>query len=192
MPVRLCQEQFDENFQPDVAKDVTPAGLTELKFPPRPTDENQDQKAQSTLTDLGRFVREVQENVRITSPSDAASYLIKRVYTPFDQFDQEEVWILLLNAKSRITHEVMLYRGTINTAYIRTAEIFKEAVRVNATGLILSHCHPSGDVTPSPEDVEVTRKAREAATILSITLEDHIIVGKNEWVSLRERGLGFD
>lgn len=86
----------------------------------------------------------------------------------------------------------MIYRGTVNSALIRAPEIFKEAVRVNATGLLLSHCHPSGDPTPSPEDVMVTRRVREIAILLEMDLEDHIVVGKNAWVSLRERGLGFD
>ena len=86
----------------------------------------------------------------------------------------------------------MVYRGTVNTAYVRVAEFFKEAVRVNATGIILSHNHPSGKPDPSPEDIETTRRAKEAADILGIELEDHIIVGKDAWVSLKERGLGFD
>ena len=94
-----------------------------------------------------------------------------------------------MNSKNKITHEAMVYRGTATTAYIRVAEIFKEAVRVNATGIILSHNHPSGRPDPSPEDIETTRRAKEAADILGIALEDHIIVGKDAWVSLREQGL---
>lgn len=85
----------------------------------------------------------------------------------------------------------MIYRGTVNAVSIRQAELLKEAVRVNSPSLILSHIHPSGDPTPSPEDVQVTRQVNEAAKLLGIDLVDHIIVGKDTWVSLKERGLGF-
>jgi DNA repair protein RadC len=85
----------------------------------------------------------------------------------------------------------MIYRGTVNTVSIRQAELLKEAVRVNSPSLIISHIHPSGDPTPSPEDVQVTRLVKEAAELLDIELVDHIVVGKGTWVSLKERGLGF-
>ena len=111
---------------------------------------------------------------------------------PFDQFSQEEMWVLLLNSRTRITHEVMVYRGTVNSALVRVPELFKEAIKVNAPGLILSHCHPSSDPEPSPEDAMITRQARLAAELLDIDLLDHIVVGKDAWVSLRQRGLGFD
>jgi DNA repair protein RadC len=193
MPMRLYQGRFDENFSPTTPQDVTPEGFTGLRFPGLLAQVGQDQAVQSTLTGkTGRFVREAKENVQITSPSEAARYLLENIYVPFEQFDQEELWILLLNTKNRVTHEVMAYRGTVNSLNIRVAEIFKEAVRVNATGLILSHCHPSGDPSPSAEDIAVTREAKEAADVLAVALEDHIIVGKDCWVSLRERRLGFD
>ena len=136
-------------------------------------------------------MREVKEEVQITSPDDAAQHLLTKVYVPFKDFDQEELWVLLLDNRLRITHEAMIYRGTINTVSIRQAELLKEAVRVNSPSLILSHIHPSGDPTPSPEDVQVTRLVKEAAKLLDIDLVDHIIVGKDQWVSLKERGLGF-
>ena len=85
----------------------------------------------------------------------------------------------------------MVYRGTINTVYIRPAEVFKEAVRVNAPALLLSHVHPSGDPTPSPEDVRVTEEVVQAGKLLNISVLDHIVVGKDVWISLKERGLGF-
>lgn len=138
-----------------------------------------------------RFVRAVREEVIVRSPADAANHLLQHVYTPFDQFDQEEVWTLLLNTRNRITHEVMVYRGTLNMVNIRLAEIFKEAVRANAASFLLSHCHPSGEPTPSPEDVRMTEQVVQVAALLDISLLDHIVVGRNAWVSMRERGLGF-
>lgn len=138
-----------------------------------------------------RFVRLVQEEVVIRSPADAAMHLLNRVYTPFDQFDQEELWTLLLNTKNRATHEVMVYRGTLNTIPVRLAELFKEAIRVNAASLILSHSHPSGVPLPSPEDVQLTEQAIQVGDLLGIPLLDHVVIGQNQWVSLKERGLAF-
>jgi DNA repair protein RadC len=178
MAERIHQLRFGENFTSTVPKDVTPEG-----FPGFKRDEGER---------LGRFVREVPDSVCIRSPGDAAQYLLEKVYTPFDDFDQEELWVLLLNNKNRITHEVMVYRGQVSTISIREAELLKEAIRVNAPALILSHCHPSGDPSPSPEDVHVTRTISKAASLLGLTLVDHLIVGKDSWVSLKERQLGFD
>lgn len=122
----------------------------------------------------------------------ADQYLRSRIYTPTPEaIDQEEMWCLLLNTKNRITHEVMVYRGTINTIYIRPAELFKEAVRVNAPALLLSHVHPSGSPDPSPEDIRATHNAYQAGKLLGIDVLDHIIVGRESWISLREKGLGF-
>lgn len=193
MSKRLYQRRFDQHFNSTTSQDVTPEGFVELTFPTRLLKAGRNRNIPSTqIGNLGRFVREATSNVQVTSPKVAADYLQQNIFTPFEQFDQEEMWVLLLNTKNRITHEAMVYRGTLNSAVVRIAEIFKEAIRVNANGLILSHCHPSGDPTPSPEDVIITSQAKEAADLLSIAFEDHIIVGKDTWVSLREHGLGFD
>lgn len=181
MPERLYQKRFDDYFQIISPQEVTPVGFTGLVWPER-----------TALYLPGRFVREARSNIPISSPAAAAAYLQQHIYHPFTEFDQEEVWVLLLNTKNRITHEVMTYRGTINAAYIRPVEFFKEAVRVNAHSLILSHCHPSGDPTPSPEDVTITRATNEIARLLEIELLDHIIIGDNQWISLKEKGQGFN
>ncbi len=141
---------------------------------------------------LARFVREVEGEYTVASPALAAAYLLEKIFTPFEAFDQEELWALLLNTRMRVTHEVMVYRGTINSISVRPVEVFREAIRLNASGLILGHNHPSGDPMPSPEDIAVTRQAQQIARLLELTLADHIIVGRGSWVSLRERGLGFE
>lgn len=141
---------------------------------------------------LGRFVRVVQDEIVVRSPIDVAQHLLQHVFTLFDDFDQEELWVLLLNTKNRITHESMIYRGTLNTVQIRLAEVFKPAIRINSHAILLSHCHPSGDPTPSPEDVHVTEEAVRAGQLLGIPLLDHHVIGKGSWVSLKERGLGFE
>ena len=138
-----------------------------------------------------RFVHRLEEEIFVRTPREAAEYLMTNVYTPFDHFEQEEFWVLLLNTKTQATHKVMVYRGTLNTIYVRVAEIFKEAIRLNAASVVLSHCHPSGEPTPSPEDVRTTELAQEAGKLLDILLLDHIVVGWNRWVSMKERGFGF-
>lgn len=139
----------------------------------------------------GRFVRQLREEVVVRSPQDAAQHLLASVFVPFEAFDQEELLVLLLNTKNRITHEAMVYRGTVNSIHIRLAEIFKEPIRLNAPALILSHCHPSGSVELSPDDVAMTQSAVQAGKLLGIDVLDHIVVGKDVWLSLKEQGLGF-
>jgi hypothetical protein len=142
--------------------------------------------------ELPRFVREVAEPVYVRAPLDAAQHLITRVYVPFEAFDQEELFVLLLNTKNRITHEAMVYRGTIDMVQIRLAELFKPAIQVNAPNIILSHNHPSGRPDLSPADVRVTQEALQAAQLLGIALLDHIVVGaEGAWVSMKEKGVGF-
>lgn len=141
---------------------------------------------------LGRFVRVVNDEIIVRSPVDAAQYLLQHVYVPFDAFDQEELHVLLLNTKNRITHESMVYRGTVNSVFIRPAELFKEAVRVNAHGILLAHNHPSGSAEPSPEDERTTAAAVQAGEVLGISVLDHLVIGRGSWFSLREKGLGFD
>lgn len=140
---------------------------------------------------LGRFVRRVSENISVRSPFDAANYLQERVFYPFRDFTQEELWVLLLNVKNRITYDAMVYRGAIDQVTMRIAEIYQAPVRFNARNIIVSHCHPSGDPTPSPEDVAATSIMFQAGRLLDIALLDHIIVGQDSFVSLKERGLGF-
>ena len=93
---------------------------------------------------------------------------------------------------NRLTHECMVYRGMIDMVPIRLAEVFREAIRVNARGILLSHCHPSSDPTPSESDIRMTEEAIQAGKLLDVPLIDHLIVGENRWVSLKELGLGFD
>jgi DNA repair protein RadC len=145
----------------------------------------------SSSEELFRFTHEVKEDIRVHSPAIAGAYLMSHVYTPFEAFDQEEVWILLLNNKNRITHQSMVYRGTVNSANIRIAELYKPAVRLNAPGMIMSHLHPSGDITPSDEDVMVTQMAYQAGKLLQVALLDHLIVGRDQWLSLKTQGMGF-
>jgi DNA repair protein RadC len=114
-----------------------------------------------------------------------------RLMLDMSHLTQEQVRVILLDTSRRVIDVVTVYIGTVSTAVLRAAEIYREAITRNAPGLILVHNHPSGDPTPSPEDVELTHRLRDAGDLLDISLLDHIIIGAQEWRSLREMGLGF-
>ena len=124
---------------------------------------------------------------QITSPADLAALLMAQM----GLLEQEELWLVSLTTKNHVIAIDTIYRGTIDSSTIRSAEIFKTALRRNAASVIVAHNHPSGDVTPSPEDVAVTRDIAEGGKLLGCTLRDHLIIGHGRWVSLRERRLGF-
>ena len=100
--------------------------------------------------------------------------------------DTEQTRILLLDARGQVVEKASLYQGTAISSVLRAAEIFRPAIIRNCPGLILCHNHPSGDPTPSPDDLETTRRLVEAGRILDIELVDHIIIGHQRFVSLRE------
>ena len=101
---------------------------------------------------------------------------------------QENVRVILLDSARRVITASTIYIGTINMSVLRIAEIYREAIAHNSPAIILAHNHPSGDPTPSPEDVELTRTLAAAGQLLDITLVDHVIIGQQCWVSLREQG----
>lgn len=103
----------------------------------------------------------------------------------------EEFWILSLDSRNRVIQLTKLYMGSVNSSPVRVAEVFRAAITDNAVSLILSHNHPSGDPTPSPEDIAVTRAAIQAGKLLEIDVLDHLIIANNHFISLKQRGLGF-
>jgi DNA repair protein RadC len=108
-----------------------------------------------------------------------------------DALDQEHLVVITLDGRNRVLSQETLYIGNVNTSLIRIAEIFRLAIRQNAPAIIISHNHPSGDPDPSPEDVRVTRQIVEAGKMLDIDVLDHLVIGHQRYVSLKERGLGF-
>ncbi|MCB0094185.1 MAG: hypothetical protein KDE50_00870 [Caldilineaceae bacterium] len=138
---------------------------------------------------LGRFVRRIHEGTPARSPVDVAAYLMQHIYTPWEDFTQEEFYTLMLDNRNRPTHAALVYRGTVNSVHIRTAEVFRPAIQVNASTIIMAHQHPSGDPEPSPEDIRASSQIAEASRLLDIELLDSIILGKDKFVSLRERAL---
>ncbi|MGH2461541.1 MAG: RadC family protein, partial [Chloroflexota bacterium] len=126
---------------------------------------------------------------KITSPED----LVRLVHLEMSVLEQEQLRVFLLDTKNRVSAIRTLYTGTLNSSTVRVAEIFKAAIRENCAAIAVVHNHPSGDPTPSPEDVQVTRTIVDAGKLLDVDVVDHVIVGRGQpaFVSLRERGLGF-
>ncbi len=123
----------------------------------------------------------------IKSPADAANLL-----SEMSALEQETMRTILLDTKNRVVAMPTVYRGSLHTTVVRVTELFREAVRQNCAALIIAHNHPSGDPTPSPEDVAVTGEIVKAGKILDIDVLDHLVIGAGtKFVSLKERGLGF-
>ena len=123
----------------------------------------------------------------IHSPQDA--YDVLRCF--MSVLDHEELWVLNLDTRHRMMNLTKLYQGSVNSSQIRVAEVFRSAIADNSPAILLAHNHPSGDPTPSPDDVAVTRTIVEAGKLLDIEVLDHLIVCLDSFVSLKERGLGF-
>jgi DNA repair protein RadC len=128
------------------------------------------------------------ERAQIRSPADAANLLMLEM----SMLEQEHLRVILLDTRNRILTISTVYKGSLNSSMIRVGELFRGAIRRNAAAIIVAHNHPSGDPTPSPEDVAVTRQVVQAGQLLDIEVLDHIIIGRGRFVSLKERGLGFD
>jgi DNA repair protein RadC len=139
--------------------------------------------------ELGRrlVLESPEERPTIHSPAEAAEL----VQYEMSVLEQEELRVLLLDTRNRVLHIETVYRGSVNSSQVRVAELFKSAIRRNATNIIVIHNHPSGDPTPSPDDVAITRAILQAGELLDVKLLDHIIVGSGKFVSLKERGLAF-
>jgi DNA repair protein RadC len=135
-----------------------------------------------------RLLDPPEERVTIGSPGDAARLLQPLLIGK----DQEYLYILVLDTRNRVIGAPLeIYHGSLNTSLIRVGELFKHGVRVNAAAIVVAHNHPSGDPSPSPEDVAVTRAIVDAGKLLDISVLDHLVIGNPRWVSLKERGLGF-
>ncbi len=102
---------------------------------------------------------------------------------------QEQLRVLLLDTKNHVVGQRVIYQGNVSSAIVRTAEVFRPAVMEAVPGIIVSHNHPSGDPTPSPEDAALTRELVQAGKLLDIELLDHVVIGGERFVSLKERGL---
>ncbi len=139
--------------------------------------------------ELGRrlALQEPEERPAIHSPGDAAEL----VRYEMGALEQEHLRVILLDTRNRVISIERIYVGSLNSSTVRVGELFRPAIQRSAASLIVIHNHPSGDPTPSPEDVALTRAVVQSGKLLDIDVLDHLVIGHNRWVSLKERGLGF-
>jgi len=121
----------------------------------------------------------------VHTPRDVGERLVPQM----GYLEREELRVVLLNTRNTVLRLVTVYQGNVSSSLVRVGELFRDAVRLNATGLILVHNHPSGDPTPSPDDLRLTAEALAAGRLLDIQLLDHLIVAGDGFVSLRDRGV---
>lgn len=139
--------------------------------------------------ELGRrYAQQPNENrPQITSPADSAAILRPWI----GHRERENFAVLYLNTRNQVIDREVLYQGTLNQSLVRTAEVFRGAIRRNVCSIIVGHNHPSGNPEPSPEDIALTRRLHEAGKMLEVELLDHVIVGPARYVSIRQRGFGI-
>jgi DNA repair protein RadC len=140
--------------------------------------------------ELGRRISRAvpEERVTIRSPYDAAQCVMEEMR----YLEQEHFLCLFLNTKNKIIHKKCIFVGSLNVSVVHPREVFREAIRYSSAGIICVHNHPSGDVTPSREDLEVTQRLVEAGHLMGIELIDHLIIGDQSYFSMKEKGLILD
>jgi DNA repair protein RadC len=124
----------------------------------------------------------------IRGPHDVADRLILQM----GRLEREELRVVILDTKNHVLRVETVYQGNVNSSLVRVGELYRDAVRLNAAGIILVHNHPSGDPTPSPDDLHLTAEALAAGRLLDIALLDHLVIGHDAYASLRDRGVAFD
>lgn len=139
--------------------------------------------------ELGRRLIAIsnEDSVRIESPED----VVNLVGIEMAALEQEQLRAIIVDTKHRVIATRMVYQGSVNSASIRPAEVFREAIRFNGVAIVLVHNHPSGDPTPSSADVSVTMDLVKAGDLLDLKVLDHIIIGQGRHTSLKRLGLGF-
>lgn len=140
--------------------------------------------------ELGRrlLLEAPEERAQVRSPEDVASILQMEM----SLLEQEHLRVVLLNTKNHVVATPTVYKGSVNSSQVRVGEVFRDAIKENCASIIVAHNHPSGDPTPSPEDVRVTRDLVAAGRLLDIEVLDHLVIGRGRYVSLRQTKLGFD
>ena len=124
----------------------------------------------------------------IRAPRD----LGERLVTELGHLEREEMRVVLMDTRNGVLASPTVYRGNVSVALVRIGELFRDAVRLLAARVILVHNHPSGDPTPSPDDLHLTAEAVAAGRLLDIAVLDHLVIGHGTWISLRDRGVVFD
>lgn len=138
------------------------------------------------VTEVGRRVARAWpvDGWVIRTPADVAERLVDAMAG----LEREELHVLLLDTKNVVTGERTIYRGNLAGSSVRIGEVYRDAVRGCAAAIIVAHNHPSGDPTPSREDLRITAELADAGRLLDIELLDHVVVGRGRWASLRALG----
>jgi len=124
----------------------------------------------------------------IRAPRDLAERLLPEM----GRLEREELRVVLLSSKNTVLSVERVYQGNVSAALVRVGELFRDAVRRHAAGIIVVHNHPSGDPTPSPEDLHLTAEMVAAGRLLDVPVLDHLVIGHDAFISLRDRGITFD
>lgn len=130
-------------------------------------------------------IRSQKQQFKVTRPSDLAELL----YNEFIDYNQEILKLVMLNTKNIVIGIKDVFKGSLNSSIVHPREIFSEALKRNSASIIVCHNHPSGDPTPSKEDINITLRLKECGKIVGIDLIDHIVLGNNKFVSLKEKGI---
>ncbi|WP_347862661.1 DNA repair protein RadC [Salimicrobium sp. PL1-032A] len=124
------------------------------------------------------------EGFLIRSPEDGAGYVMEEMR----HLKQEHFVALFLDVKNRVLSKRTVFVGSLNSSIVHPRELFKEAVKRSAASIVCVHNHPSGDPSPSPEDIQVTKRLKECGKLLGIELLDHLVIGDSSFISLKEKG----
>lgn len=139
------------------------------------------------LTELTkRMSRQIhKESLRFITPKSISDYYMQDLR----HLSREQVILVMLDSKSRFIRDMVMSTGTVNTSIMPVREVLIQALKEDAVNIILVHNHPSGDPSPSSEDIRVSKRMKEACNLIGLTLMDHIIIGDNRYISLKEQGL---
>ena len=132
-----------------------------------------------------KTLRARRQVLKISSPKDISEMLMNEM----TDLSQEVLKLIMLNTKNEVIGIKDVFKGSLNTSIVHPREIFSEAVKRNSASIIICHNHPSGDPTPSAEDINITIRLKECGSIMGISLLDHIIIGNEKFVSLKEKGI---
>ena len=171
-----------------------PLTISEPAAPATPEGEAVLEALRSNLALLGELAARYQVDFQPERPADRP-----QINSPQDVFNllgpemsalaQEQLRVLLLNTRNQVMAQRIVYQGNVNSSIVRPAEVFRAAIIDSAPSIIISHNHPSGDPTPSPEDVSITRDLVAGGKLLGIDVLDHIVIAGSKFVSLKEKKL---
>lgn len=126
----------------------------------------------------------LEEGRKINCPEDAVE-LLKTT----DKLEQENLYVICLNTKNQVISIERLYKGSVCCAQVRIAEVFRTAIRLNASAIVMAHNHPSGDPRPSPDDISLARTVKQAGDLLGVQVLDSIVLGKGRFCSMKSEGM---